>query len=680
MTASPSSPDKGPGQPAGGEPVQRIGRTLPFAFSAAGEVTSAEGLPPREGVGIFVRRYASEWVLWHRSGCRNLTLCDVAAFNVAAIHCYYLDQAPWSETRSWLAEVFGIAEDSNFLAGPVMLPARAMGLLRRMRPQTEGAEGAGDDAELASARELLALASPVEHLFVQGGDNRLALNPQTLLNGYGCRPYPRPEAITFSSSTASSISAYAYHVAEQCRQGLLAEALRDGLTPAVEKLAERIRRDIIKQICGGREMADVVLCSSGTDCFLIAQGLVHLTSDLPLVTLIVGANESGTGVPLAAQERHFAAQAALGENVTKGEPVHGDAPEGVTIEIPLRDEQGRALGAAAVDANVRRMAEEHVAAGAQVLIHAMNHSKLGASGPSVALLLELKERLGDKVQIVIDACQMRVDLDEVRDYLLRDFPVIITGSKFFTGPPLSGAVLVSRQTVARIVDSKRRFPAGFNAYCARFDFPTTLRGILVNPSSDFNLGGYMRWVAALAEIKRYFRVPPNWRKQGLDQFGEEIKRLFLSHEAIQLQDTAASGDRPSDADREFAGRQMIFPFFLVRRRADGIEVCDAAEARTIYELLNQDCSAQFAAANARDYRLLAQRCHIGQPVKAVHPSGVSTAVVRLSMGARIISESWSEAAGRIEADLIRDEIWQAGVVLDKITLLLKLLDAPKRAV
>ncbi|HEX4139325.1 MAG TPA: hypothetical protein VHY09_03190 [Candidatus Methylacidiphilales bacterium] len=677
MTATPSPMNEGAGKPGASESGPRGDRSLPFEFSAAGEVTSAEELPLREGVRIFVRRYASEWALWHRSGCRNLALCDVAAFNVAAIHCYYLDPAPWSETRGWLVSVFGITEDSDFLAGPVTLPARALDILRRMRPKIEGEGGATDDADLAASRELLALAGPIEHLFVRGGDQRLTLNPQTLLNGYGCRPYPRPEAITFSSSTASSISAYAYNVAEQCRQALLAEALRDGLAPAMEKLADRIRRDIIKQICGGRETADVVLCSSGTDCFLVAQGLVHLTSDLPLVTLIVGANESGTGVPLAARERHFAAQAALGEDVAKGEPVHEDAGEGVALEIPLRDEQGRPIAPEAVDASVRRMAEEHVAAGAQVLIHAMNHSKLGASGPSVALLLELKGRFGDKVQIVIDACQMRVEMDDLRDYLLRDFPVIITGSKFFTGPPLSGAVLVSRQTVERAVASKRQFPKGFNAYCARFDFPASLRGILSNPSNDFNLGSYMRWVGALAEIKRYFRVPPDWRKQGLDQFGREIRKLFQSHDAVQLQSVPAPAAEEAVAGREFTGRQMIFPFFLVRRRAEGIQVCDAAEARTVYELLNQDCSERFLTANARDYRLLAQRCHIGQPVKAVHPSGLTSAVVRLSMGARIISESWSEAAARIEADLIRDEIWQAGIVLDKITLLLKLLDAPE---
>jgi hypothetical protein len=642
---------------------------VPFGFSAAGEVTEAQDLPSREGVRIFAQRYASEWALWHRCGCRDLALCDVAAFNVAAIHCYYLDPAPWSETRSWLAEVFGIAEDSEFRAGPVTLPTRALDVLRGMRPETVANEGALDET---AVRELLTLASPVEHLFVQGGDHRLALDPRTLLNGYGCRPYPRPEAITFSSSTASSISAHAYDAAEQCRQAVLAEALHDGLTPAIEKLAGRLRRDIIKQICGGREMADVVLCSSGTDCFLVAQGLVHLTSELPLVTLIVGANESGTGVPLAAQERHFAAQAALGENVAKGEPVHGDAPAGTVVAVSLRDARGRALPPDAVDAEVRRLAEEHVGRGAQVLVHAMNHSKLGASGPSSALLLELRERFGDRVQIIIDACQMRIEMSALRDYLIRDFPVIITGSKFFTGPPLSGAVLVSRRTVARVAKAAR-LPAGFNAYCARFDFPATLRGLLENPRRDFNLGSYFRWAAAIAEIKRYFRVPVAARKRGLEQFSRAIRKLFRAHESIQLHDDAVETSSSSRATGEFRDRRMIFPFFLVRPEAEGTRVSGEDEVRRIYELLNQDCSGQFPAANARDYRLLAQRCHVGQPVKAVHPSGVPTALLRLSMGARIISESWSESSGLLEADLLRDEIWQAGVVLDKISLLLRLL-------
>ena len=61
---------------------------------------------------------------------------------------------------------------------------------------------------------------PLEALLVSGGDARLALDPLTGLNPYGCSPTPRPEAIDFASSTASSISMHAYLRAERTRQML----------------------------------------------------------------------------------------------------------------------------------------------------------------------------------------------------------------------------------------------------------------------------------------------------------------------------------------------------------------------------------------------------------------------------------------------------------------------------
>ena len=44
-----------------------------------------------------------------------------------------------------------------------------------------------------------------------------SLNEEDLLNVYGCRPFPRPEAHTFASSTATSISNFAFGKAETAR-------------------------------------------------------------------------------------------------------------------------------------------------------------------------------------------------------------------------------------------------------------------------------------------------------------------------------------------------------------------------------------------------------------------------------------------------------------------------------
>lgn len=38
--------------------------------------------------------------------------------------------------------------------------------------------------------------APLEQILTSGGDTRLHLDPATMLNGYGCRPFPRPEAYT----------------------------------------------------------------------------------------------------------------------------------------------------------------------------------------------------------------------------------------------------------------------------------------------------------------------------------------------------------------------------------------------------------------------------------------------------------------------------------------------------
>jgi hypothetical protein len=645
---------------------------VPFRFTRDGELSSPETLPERAGVRLFARRYAREWALWQRADCRDLGLCDTAAFQAALLHAFYFDRAPWSETRSWLESVFGLEGSIYFPGGSVDLPGRTRALLRRMRPAVEP-----DGPTRKDSADLLALAAPTEHQLIQGGDSRLALDAKTLLNGYGCRPFPRPEAITFSSSTASSISAHAFAAADAARDALIIRAIREGVGPAMAALADEVRGALLERLAGASAKAEAVLCSSGTDCFLVAQGLVHLITTRPLVTILVGAAESGTGVSLAAQERHFSMRAALGGMVERGGAVHDQGAAEPVVDIALRDERGRVRPPEKVDAEVKRAVSACLAGNEKELVlHAMNHSKLGASGPTPALLFALKQRWGARLHVIVDACQMRLDLSELRRYLRAGFSVIVTGSKFFTGPPLSGAVLIPHRMAEQAIASGGTFPTGFNAYCAALDFPAKLRPLLPAPTRPHNLGNYLRWAAANAEIERYLTIPPLARRRALDHFGREIEALFHRHAAVELSPAPKTGSAQKTG--EFFGRRMIFPFFLVRGSGRSRTVCSEADVRRVYELLNQDCTGLFPTANARDYRLLAQICHVGQPVKLSHPSGVASAVLRISMGARIVSESWSDETRRIEPELLADEVWQVGVVLDKIALLLRVLGPAAR--
>jgi len=641
----------------------------PFEFDINGKIAVCTSATKMEGINEFAHHYVSEWLLWHRSGRLDARVCDIAALIVSAISCKFLPNYSLDHKIEWIEKVFLLDKLRESI--PVRISdysATTLAALRALRPTI------CQEAELLGVEEcdeLLQFALPIERMLVLGGDHRLLVDPNTQLNGYGCRPFPRPEAITFSSSTATSISKYAYDLAERRRQQFIAEAIKNGIQTAVAGLAQEVREGICRQLGIRSDVAEVVITASGTDSFLIAQGLTRLISDSPLVTLIVGVDESGSGVRLALQERHFADDTALSFTVHKGQPLStGSNPER-QIDIPVRDKSGNAIPIRTLDNQVRDLVTTNIEAGNLVVIHAMNHSKLGYSGPSKALLIELKQRFGPKVCIVVDACQMRLDREEIIEYLEQQMIVVVTGSKYFTGPPFCGAILIPEQIVHNVQENGAKFDIGFNSYCAKEDLPQRLRTILRGSSKSFNLGSMFRWVAAIAEMERYYDIPPVIRGRAVSQFCERVEDILLGAPFIELHYQNSCRNTPSGMTLgELSGRRMIFPFFLYYDH-DGIkQVCSEKQVRQIYTLLNQDCSKRFSYNNAREFRLLAQMCHVGQPVAVIHPSGVSTAVLRISVGARIFSESFSKSTGQIVNALIEDEFWQIGVILGKIELLL----------
>jgi hypothetical protein len=313
----------------------------------------------------------------------------------------------------------------------------------------------------------------------------------------------------------------------------------------------------------------------------------------------------------------------------------------------------------------------NIEAGHTVVVHAMNHSKLGYSGPSKACLIELKKTFGSRVCVVVDACQMRLDREDIVEYLEYQMMVIITGSKFFTGPPFCGAILIPQHLVDTIQANGEKFDIGFNSYCAKEDLPQKLRALLRGHSKDFNLGSLFRWVAAIAEMARYYEIPPLIRIKAIAECCERVENTLLTAPFIELHYLNSGRDSSSWSEfGELSGRRMIFPFFLYYLHDGDREVCSEMQVQQIYKWLNQDCSKLFNYKNAREFRLLAQMCHIGQPVAVNHRAGVKTAVLRMSVGSRIFSESFSTTSGRMVSALIEDEFWQIGVILGKLELLL----------
>ena len=103
-------------------------------------------------------------------------------------------------------------------------------------------------------------------------------------------------------------------------------------------------------------------------------------------------------------------------------------------------------------------------------MHVLAGSKTGLSAPSFEAVQRLHERFGARLDVVVDACQMRLAPERVRAYLEAGCMVLITGSKFFGGPPFSGALLVPAGVAARAPELAP-LPPGLAGYFTRPEWP-----------------------------------------------------------------------------------------------------------------------------------------------------------------------------------------------------------------
>jgi hypothetical protein len=516
--------------------------------------------------------------------------------------------------------------------------------------------------------ELAEIFAPLEHLLALGGDTRLHIDPVSRLNGYGCRPYPRPEAFTFASSTATSISERAYRAAEAARTELIRTGLQHGLVAAVDAQLEALRQQLRAMLCLG-DGVDIVFSPSGTDAELNAVFVGRTVLGTPMVSIITASDETGSGVPHASCGRHFNSLTAQGATVAQGGPIAGLAEDVATHAIPVRDRAGRLLPAEDIDVRVIDAVAQAVAGGRRVLLHAMDHSKLGRRCPSLAALRSIGERWGGRVQIVVDACQLRLGRTRLAWHLGHGHLVLITGSKFFTGPPFSGALLVP-PALSRRMAGAAALPAGLRDYSGPGDWPSHWVGIRAALTERVNLGQVLRWVAAVEEMRAYFAVPDAYRRRALRNFADEIQALIAREPLLAPPDENEPASPPADDgidDEEFALR-TIFPFLMLR---EGTPI-SLAEGRALYRALNEDLAALLpASATAEERRIAAQPCHIGQPVAVPGPDGQAVAALRISAGARVVSETWSAAGEETALARLQGEFTQLRVIMAKVSLLMR---------
>jgi hypothetical protein len=434
----------------------------------------------------------------------------------------------------------------------------------------------------------------------------------------------------------------------------------------VEREFERHRARLVQFLGMESDPPGIVLTPSGTDAQLMAMYTARACGSGEVSNIVVAADETGSGSMLSVSGRHFSSQTSRGIAVPKGDVLEGLSDLDAPVPIYCRAENGDVRRVQELDAAISASIQAHRAKGRRVLLFAMRHSKLGSSCPSDALLERICCSSEGAVQVIVDACQGRISPLKMRRYLEWGCILLFTGSKFFTGPSFSGAVLVP-SSLSQIMRTARWVPAGLRDYTSKCDWPADWQGIRDALPTSPNIGQFLRWVAALHEMRAYFDVPLEVRKSALGVLAEGTSRLLLEYEDIVH--PVHSVREPNDWENLEMTTQTVFPFLVRAGRREGFVSANATAA--IYKLLRKDISSRLPPGTSKQERAHASDIHeLGQPVQIGRQSN-AIAALRISIGARSVYESRAERDGREAPMNLAAQLEKVRGILAKVTVMLK---------
>jgi hypothetical protein len=510
------------------------------------------------------------------------------------------------------------------------------------------------------------LELPVENLLVAGGDSRLRLHPLTGQNRYGVPPRPRPEAVHFSSSTASAVSDYGFLFCDLLRRDLLMAVHRDHVPVAdLRRRAAHATGRAIARMLGLTEVdAEVAITPSGTDSELLAVVVARAGAvGRPVLNLLVSPEESGRGVRLAGSGRYFDDVAATGAPIAAGRSAFADGPVSVE-EVPVRDAMGRPREPGQVDAEFIAAGAAALERGCHVLAHVLLSSKTGLSAPSRAAVAALCARAPGRVDVVVDACQMRTPFAQLGDIVREGWMLQVSGSKFLTGPPFSGALVVPqsmRQRAPEVGAMLAESPGIGHPH----DWSLNGASMATPPGPPPSFGSIFRWLPALLEAELFGALPLDFRGVAFERFRSALSPCIEQSPWLRPIDIGG----PSDLSAEDSlSRLSILSFRVLGQRWDGaLEPLGESACRLLFEALNRDVSALLPGVGSADAALARLQVHIGQPVSLGGPDG-TIVVLRMVLGARFFSIVGFAAGGAAEAAL-QSEIADARRSIAKLELL-----------
>lgn len=483
---------------------------------------------------------------------------------------------------------------------------------------------------------------PTEQLLIAGGDARLALDPLSGRNKYGCSPFPDPQLLAFGSSTASVISTEGYAVANRLRQKL--QTALDTEPPlAVYTLEmQRIRLEWLK-LCGLSDIPglELAFAPSGTDIHALAAHYTTSGTANPALAVMVEAAETGSGV----------ASALTGNSATGNIAIE-------IAQVAIRLDDGPPRPSTEIDAEVEALASKAAASDRRVLLILVDQTKTGLIAPSPACVMALHRRFPDNIEVLVDACQFRIGMPTLRAYLDQGFMVALTGSKFLAAPSFSAALLLPSTVAKRL--QKRAFPRGLMPRSSRVDWAI---GWATAERLDhaINFGLLLRYEVALYELRRFRAVPQTAVIDFLQTFAQAIQQRLLSEPHFEPLPTSQLDRRPLIEANNWDHLQTIFPFLLYDLQPAGRIPLSREQTLNIYQQLQ----TYTPSLNYPNSDIATIRCQLGQPVACGILNGITVSALRLCISSRLIIEATKRDDRGIA--IIKDAL----TALDKTVLLIQ---------
>ncbi len=453
-------------------------------------------------------------------------------------------------------------------------------------------------------------------LLASGGDERLVIDPRTGRNRFGVPPGLPGDEIWLCSATASAISARGRTAALRALDATMRTQGARPLPVWFDEIRQRLLDLFVPP--GG----EIVLSASIAEAEFILLAIAQNLFSRPLTTLVAAPPEGDETLTLAADGRHFLGSAPFAADVSHGAALKGFARADRRVEcIAMRDRYGAPLDAGQVDRMVSERVKSLVAGGRDVLLHVLDCSETGQSGPSRRAAAALAAVFPENVLVAIDAGQLRCSRELLRADLDAGFAVMLSGSKFAGGPAFSGALLLPPVLAARL--NSMTLPEGLSTYSAALDWSPALRGNLRGEFSTLaNIGLGLRWECALAELDSYFAVDGALREQIAARFAQEIHAHLAASPQLKL------------ADRDWrptAHARTIFPILTFDDHGRAIS------AEKLHRALRDPATQP--GRRRKKTRLDCERSHSQRPIhlgQAV-PIGEMQAL-RLCLGAAQVNE------------------------------------------